>query len=354
MPPHRINEPIELVGYADDFENAIAAVQLSLDGGVTWTEYPTDGAVRDVGVSWRFVYTPQQAGVYLMHARTVNGAGELSHVTTSFAFEVVEANASAGQEVPRTSLSPQVAQEAETFGSFHARPIAGGTLENAKLFRSGDLHAAAPEELYALVHELGIRSIYDIRNQFETASRPQPYPIATKTVALEPSTERRRKNASGRLVAGVIGKYGAPEERMIRNYRRFALEYPLIGAALRGIADEGVPALMHCVNGKDRTGVMCATILRAAGFDTDTVMEEYLATNVIHAQDIAAEAEALSAGMTKNELAILMSFLEARPAYLEAFFDEATSAYGTFDAYITQGLRLTPRHRENLARLLGR
>ena len=66
--------------------------------------------------------------------------------------------------------------KAETFGSFHARPIAGGTLENAKLFRSGDLHAAAPEE------------------------------------------------------------------RMIRNYRRFALEYPLIGAALRGIADEGVPA----------------------------------------------------------------------------------------------------------------
>ena len=353
---HHVGEPIEFVGYADDFENAIAAVRFSLDGGASWTEYPTRGAVPDVGVSWRFSYTPQQAGVYLLHAKTVNGAGELSHVTTSFAFEALPAETVAGQ-VDEAPLNPTLSIEAkgaESFGGFHARAIGGGPLAGAKLLRSGDLFQATVEELYALTHLLGIRSVYDIRNQFEAASRPQPYPIGTKTVALEPSTEGRRKDAKKRLAAGVIGRYGKPEERMIRNYERFALEYPLIGAALRGIADEGAPALVHCVNGKDRTGVMCAAMMVAAGFDMDQVMDDYLLTNRLHAADTSAEAAELSVGMTADEREILMSFLEARPSYLEAFFAAAEREYGTFERYIQNGLRLTPRHRKNLESLFSR
>ena len=72
-----------------------------------------------------------------------------------------------------------------------------------------------------------------------------------KTIALEPAEERRKKDADKRLVAGVIGAYGAPEERMCENYRRYVREYPLIGQALRSMAAEGTPALAHCVNGKD-------------------------------------------------------------------------------------------------------
>ncbi len=44
-------------------------------------------------------------------------------------------------------------------------------------------------------------------------------------------------------MAGVIGKYGAPEERMSANYRRYVSEYPLVGQALRSMAAEGKPAL---------------------------------------------------------------------------------------------------------------
>jgi len=88
---YRVGEPVRLVGYADDFENAIAAVRFSLDEGVTWTEYPTAGAVPETGVNWSFTYTPERPGLYLMRAKSVNGRGELSAVTTCFAFRVEEA-----------------------------------------------------------------------------------------------------------------------------------------------------------------------------------------------------------------------------------------------------------------------
>ena len=89
---------------------------------------------------------------------------------------------------------------------------------------------------------------------------------------------------------------------------------------MRAVASEGAPALVHCVNGKDRTGVACAVLMRIAGFHPDDVMADYLASNVVNADLTAAEAEALGAGMTACEREILVSFLEARPEYLDAFF----------------------------------
>lgn len=242
----------------------------------------------------------------------------------------------------------------EVFGSFNLRAIGGGPLQKARLFRSCELVCITNDEATFLTRDLHIESVYDIRNQWEVAAHPEPYLMGAKTVALEPSTERRRKDAQSRLTAGIIKEYGAPEERMQRNYRRYAREYPLIGTALRSIAAAGSPALVHCANGKDRTGVLCAVLLRATGAHPDDVMADYLATNIVNAAHIETEAKALSAGMTDEEHAILMSFLEARPSYLQAFFDEVTNIYGSFDHYVSNGLRLDVLQRSILATLLYR
>ena len=97
------------------------------------------------------------------------------------------------------------------FGSFRIRAIGGGPLRGARLFRSCELAGINAEEASFLVNDLHIASIYDIRNQWEVAANQEPYLVGTKMVALEPSTEHRRKDAQSRLVAGVIGEYGKPE-----------------------------------------------------------------------------------------------------------------------------------------------
>ena len=244
--------------------------------------------------------------------------------------------------------------ECEVLGQFRMRALGGGSLAGAKLFRSAQLSDITPEEARILTSQLGIRAIYDIRNEWEVHAAPEPYLVGAKTIQLEPMTTRRRKRAKERFAAGVIGEYGAPEERMIANYRRYVQEYPLMGRALRALAAEQVPALIHCVNGKDRTGVICAVIMKTCGVHDDDIMQDYLITNDINADCIREEVEGLSAGMNAHELAILMSFLEARPAYLAAFFDEINQQYGSFDTYLTHGVRLNPIQQLKLRVLYAR
>lgn len=376
-PPYFVGRAIGFSGWVDDFEHNIAAVQFSLDGGAHWTEYGTPGVSLERGVRWQFTYTPQKPGRYLLSVRAVNGSGNVSTLVSGYAFEVVGENArdtetSIGKKAAiadpfrgkkphaegATSLSAPIANDDASieplpFGRFHLRPIGSPHWGASQLYRSGELFGITPEEADFITCDLGIRTIYDIRNEFETAAHPQPYLIGTKTVALVPSFEKRRKDASKRLVAGVIGKYGEPEQRMRANYRRYAHEYPLIGKALRSMAAEGAPALVHCVNGKDRTGVLCATLLRIAGFSDEFVVADYVRQNEINAPQIAEEEARLSIGMTAEEHAVLMSFLEARPSYLAAFFDEAESQYGSFEAFIERGLRLTPDQVGMLRQLIG-
>lgn len=331
---HRVGEPITFEGYADDFECAVAGVQFSLDDGVSWTTYPTEGVREDRGVRWTFAYTPQMAGRYLLKARAVDGQGVPSSVISGFAFEVLGGASS-------------------VYGEIAVRAVGPDDLRCAKIFRSRALSDITAPEATFLVNGLGIRSVYDIRNQQEVARHPEPYLMGVKMVAVEPATEKRSSDSGRRLVAGVIGNYGAPEERMCANYRRYVREYPLIGMVLRSLAAEGSPALVHCKNGKDRTGVLCAVLLRLAGFSDEAIMEDYLLTNAVNARRTEEDLERMGVGMTPYELQILRSFLEARPAYLRAFFSEIDEVYGSFDQYVNEGLRLTPAQCESLRLLVG-
>ena len=74
----------------------------------------------------------------------------------------------------------------------------------------------------------------------------------------------------------------------------------------------------------------------------DDIMAAYLATNEANAETTAHETAQLSQGMSDDERAVLASFLEARPTYLRAFFDEVEGCVGGFPAYVRDALRLTP------------
>lgn len=240
------------------------------------------------------------------------------------------------------------------FGGIRLRAVDGGALEGARLFRSASLARITQQEAAFVADGLGIRSVYDLRNRWEVASNPEPRIVGVKTLAFAPCSERSRSDASRRLVAGVIGEYGRPEQRMVENYRRYAREFPLMGTVLRTMAAEGVAALVHCEHGKDRTGVLCAVLQRIAGCSEDDIMAAYMAANEVNAAETACETKRLSQGMSDEELAILASFLEARPAYLHAFFDEVESCVGGFSAYVRDALRLTPTQIASLRLLLAR
>lgn len=73
-------KPFTFEGYADGFDEPIAAIEFSMDGGETWTSYSTDGADRNVWVWWRFAFTPEEPGSYVLKMRAVTDEGRYAPV----------------------------------------------------------------------------------------------------------------------------------------------------------------------------------------------------------------------------------------------------------------------------------
>ena len=88
-PPYYAGAPIEFAGYVDDFDRTICAMEFSLDDGASWTAYPTAAVDKSRGVNWRFVYTPEASGRYLLKVRAKSRSGEVSPLVSGFAFEVL-------------------------------------------------------------------------------------------------------------------------------------------------------------------------------------------------------------------------------------------------------------------------
>ena len=86
-----VGEAIVFEGYADDYDKAIAAIEVSMDGGETWTTYETTGATSDKWVYWYFTYTPEAEGTYKLMVRAVNEDGNVTPLATTLFFYAEEA-----------------------------------------------------------------------------------------------------------------------------------------------------------------------------------------------------------------------------------------------------------------------
>ena len=103
-----------------------------------------------------------------------------------------------------------------------------------------------------------------------------------------------------------------------------------IGEALRVIADPAAcPVVVHCVAGKDRTGVIIGLTLAMLGVHDDVIADDF------------AASEAEQGRLTDWLLANLPTAHDPRPEYLLApresmlvFLTELRDRYGSVEAYV--------------------
>lgn len=79
---------ITFEGYADDYDKAVTAIQVSMDDGETWSTYEAEGATADKWVYWYFTYTPETSGTYKITVRAVTEDGSVSPLASSLVFRV--------------------------------------------------------------------------------------------------------------------------------------------------------------------------------------------------------------------------------------------------------------------------
>ncbi len=260
----------------------------------------------------------------------------------------------------------------------------GRRVKQGVLFRSDHLDDLDGAD-FEFLQELGVKRVYDLRDAHEkdgaprftlrTPSKRVPVPhraaMMQETAEIEPNSLPShyairvvhlpiyypgldRRESRRRVVEADIGP-GGFERTMIEANRAFALDYREEWAELlRALADaDSLPAVVHCVEGKDRTGFAIAVVLSALGVPREAIYEDYVLSRELLDYRIRRYAFLASFGsmfrLSKDEVRPL---LEVRRKYLEAAFEAIDQRYGSFDIYLRSGLGLDEptlaRLRENL------
>lgn len=235
----------------------------------------------------------------------------------------------------------------------------GRTLRADTLYRSGVLTHLTDDDL-AEVETLGIRLIADLRSDGERRRFPSRWPrlAPARTIVMPVATDRESgmQPLIDRL-AREPGPEGA-EAAMLDLYAALPrLLAPALGAAIEAIISGwGIPLLVHCHVGKDRTGVAVALLLAALGIGREAIMTDYLET--ARRIDIAAETRHIARSLgTLLGRAIDPGTLDrlgrADPANLETMFAAIDRGWGSTVGYF-EAIGLTGSGREALqARLLA-
>lgn len=214
-------------------------------------------------------------------------------------------------------------------GAYNVRDLGGyPTVQQTrvkwdKLFRAGDLYQLTQADLDTLA-QVSIKTYVDFRDKEEIALAPDKKP-ATLAYAF----------ALPIFAANILGIHKtvaeqAPTLLVDLNkvfVRECQQEFKTFFQILQ--QQEHAPLLFHCSAGKDRTGFAAALVLGALGVDQNTLMQDYLLSNLYlkgkYDREVAANP-------------ILEPLIVSKAAYLQAALDTINTEYGGMDHYLTQYL----------------
>ncbi len=225
----------------------------------------------------------------------------------------------------------------------------GRRLKWGLIYRSGELSKLHEEDVDRLV-SLGIRTVVDLRSRLE---------VDVRGAGRLPDDVRRIEFPidSGELLSIILpgissGDFSKiPPDLLADVNRRLVVENRAEYAGLlRAVADPANrPLVFHCTHGKDRAGLGAALILSVLGVAWETVLDDYLLTNLCRRaidakllqkmRGVAAERRGIppeQVDMTNAE-----ALLVVRASNLYAAREEVHRRYGSFGNFFREGLGCT-------------
>ncbi|OQR59889.1 protein tyrosine phosphatase [Streptomyces maremycinicus] len=257
------------------------------------------------------------------------------------------------QQIPSTE--PELAG-VRNFRDVGGLPTADGRrVRHGVLFRSGHL-AHATDEDAAFLSGLGLHTVFDFRNAADQKLEgPDVELPGVRNVNLPLSdpadgSEFWKMVRDGEIdqLRGILGD-GKAAGRMIASYRSIIRERTAEHAqVLHSLAEDSVPALMHCAAGKDRAGLSIAVTLLALGVEREAILADYLESNAKHRRYRVRRGAGSAEAYSPEVMELLSPLFDARAEYLAAAFETIEETWGGVDAYLEQGLGLSPATRERL------
>lgn len=201
--------------------------------------------------------------------------------------------------------------------------VTGGTTRWGQLFRSDHL-AQLTDAGRARMRDFGIRRIIDLRSDVEVAGVPSALDGLDVQIVEHP------------IFSGSAQSAMPVDVTLTSLYITMIDEHtPALIATLKHIAEADDDAvLVHCMGGKDRTGLTVALALLAVGVDRATVVEDYALTadNLAGAWVDAMIAKVREYGIDPDDV---MEILAGSPASaMEETLDYIDARYGSIAAYL--------------------
>ncbi len=214
---------------------------------------------------------------------------------------------------------------------------AGGVLRRGFFWRSAQ-HVHASDADLEGIRNLGLGALVDLRSCSERAAHPcRRAPgfsapvlfVPGETVGLAPHI----------AAAGGVQSVEDARARMRDIYSDMPFRSVLVeslGLFLSALVEAPGPVLVHCVAGKDRTGLAVALVHQLLGVHRDDMMADYLLTNEVGRIEERLERGALAiraahgADIPIEAVRLLMS---VEPAFLRTALVAIEERHGSVAAY---------------------
>ncbi|WP_165845627.1 tyrosine-protein phosphatase [Streptacidiphilus pinicola] len=263
---------------------------------------------------------------------------------------------------PGRSLGLQGAVNARDLGGY--RTADGRTVRFGVALRGDALHRSSDEDL-AVLEGLGLRHVIDLRGLNEVAENGEdvlPPGVALEAQPVFATDHDIYASLRDTLAAqdaeaqrALLGDGGA-ERMMVSMYGWFVTDPGIRGRFAETVKAltraERLPLYFHCTAGKDRTGWTAAIVLTALGVDRETVYADYLLTNERTDGLIARILDHLGTQGVMREPELMRPVMRAERAYLDAAFAAVDAGWPSFEAFLHDGLGLTPADLEALRKNL--
>jgi protein-tyrosine phosphatase len=194
-----------------------------------------------------------------------------------------------------------------------------------RLFRAGGLSQLSAADLLVL-RGLGISTVLDLRSTAEWQEGRFPVHEIPVTFHHLPIVEEILDPA----------RYSVPAGMMAARYQDYAkIGASNIAQAISIVADpETHPIVVHCLAGKDRTGVVIALVLSLLGVDDEAVAEDYALSNLAMAR-MRERAEAMrDPSQPPRPAELVEEVFSAKPTNITSLLAALRVSHGSIEEYV--------------------
>ncbi len=233
------------------------------------------------------------------------------------------------------------------YGGYRAR--GGAHLKRGILWRSGQHQDATPDDLDR-IDGLEIETVIDLRGDSERRKFPCARSPQFSAIVLHSTGETVFKAQVAPHIAAAASTKTVEEahQKMIDINLDMPYRDSLVATFtlyFDALVHRDGPSLLHCVAGKDRTGLGAALLHLLLGVHEDDVMEDYLLTNTAGniERRISAGASTISHHFGEVPEAVIRKLMSVHPDYLRTALSAIRESHGTVAAYAEAVWGVTPQ-----------